>query len=283
MNNVDVAKLKRQGYINQSDKEYFTVRLKIQAGNISAEQMVKVSAVAQKYGRGYAGFTTRLGIEIPWIKFEDLETVKGELAEVGLAPGGTGPTVRSVVACKGSICVHGLIDTQELCRQLDEKFFAQELAAKFKIGIAGCPNNCSKAQLNDLGFMGQCVPELNKELCLGCESCTSLCKVGALEPINGKVQINREKCVNCGKCVKACPAGAVSVKEQGFAVYLGGKFGRKYRIGDRIDAIFAPDQVVEVTGKIIRYYKDHAEKGERLADMLDRVGFINALAAVTKI
>jgi dissimilatory sulfite reductase (desulfoviridin) alpha/beta subunit len=46
---------------------------------------------------------------------------------------------------------------------LDERFFGKKLPAKFKIGITGCKNDCAKAEINDLGFMGQLSPEANGE------------------------------------------------------------------------------------------------------------------------
>ena len=34
-----------------------------------------------------------------------------------------------------------------------------KLPHKFKIAVGGCPNNCVKPNLNDLGIIGQRVPE----------------------------------------------------------------------------------------------------------------------------
>ena len=277
MSQIDYARLKRQGFINQSEKEYFAVRLRIQAGNVTADQMAKVSEIAKKYGRGYVGLTTRLGIEIPWVTYENLEMVREELKTVGLAPGGTGPTIRPIVACKGTICSHGLGDTQGLCRVLDEKFFAMEVAAKCKLGIVGCPNNCAKAQLNDLGFMGQCYPKTDEGKCAGCNKCVSVCKLKAIEVIDKSVRIDFTKCIKCGDCTKACGTGAITVDRQGFIPYLGGKFGKRYRIGERIEKLMTIEEAVEFTGKLLEFYKANANKGERLSDMAARIGIDNVM------
>ncbi|MGI6425205.1 MAG: hypothetical protein ACOX2A_08330 [Tepidanaerobacteraceae bacterium] len=45
------------------------------------------------------------------------------------------------------------------------------LPHKFKIGVGGCPNNCIKPDLNDLGVIGQLVPIFDEELCYGCKKC----------------------------------------------------------------------------------------------------------------
>jgi dissimilatory sulfite reductase (desulfoviridin) alpha/beta subunit len=100
-------------------------------------------------------FTTRLNIDIPWITQENLDAVKTEVEGIGLKIGKIGPNVKPIVACKGTVCKNGIVDTQGLGRMLDERFFGKNLPAKFKIGISGCQNGCAKAELNDLGFVGK--------------------------------------------------------------------------------------------------------------------------------
>jgi dissimilatory sulfite reductase (desulfoviridin) alpha/beta subunit len=275
MRKANAAQLKRQGYIKQREGDYFTIRLKILAGNITADQMLGLSDVANKYGRGYVGLTARLGVEIPWVKKEDFEKVKDELEKIDLNPGGNGPTVRAIVACKGTICAHGLINTQWLCAMLDEEFFGKKLPSKFKMGIAGCPNNCAKVQLNDLGFMGQCMPQLDESLCDVCLACINICPSGAIEKLDDKVRIDDTKCIYCGKCINICPEKAVSVKKKGVVLFLGGKFGKKYRIGERAGEILSTEEAMKLTKEIIQYYEDNANAGERFGDAIHRIGIEN--------
>lgn len=275
MNKEELAELKLQGFINQRDTRYFSLRIIAKAGNMESDKMEKVLQLANKYGRGYIGFTTRLGIEIPWIKEEDIENVKKDLAEFDLLAGGTGKKIRPLVACKGTLCTHGLVDTQGICSKLHDKYFGYKLPAKFKIGIVGCPNNCAKASLNDLGFMGQRLPKLEENNCTGCGLCVSVCKVGAIEKVDKKVKYNAEKCLACGECIGACKFGAMETEKEGVAVFLGGKFGRKYRIGDKVNNIFSVDELDTVMKKVLDYYAENGNTGERFADMIDRIGFQN--------
>ena len=60
--------------------------------------MAAVSEVARKYGRNEVAFTTRLTVEIPWIKYEYVDAVKAYFAEKGIVTGGTGKKVRPLVA-----------------------------------------------------------------------------------------------------------------------------------------------------------------------------------------
>lgn len=272
---VDLAQLKRQGFIKQREGDFFTIRLKVLAGNITSAQMLVLSGIANTYAQGYMGLTTRLGIEIPWVKKEDLAKIKTELEKIDLQPGGTGPTVRAIVACKGTICAHGLIDTQGLCSMLDAEHFGKKLPSKFKMGIAGCPNNCAKVQLHDLGFMGQCMPQLEEELCEECLACIKICPSGAIEEGAGTVRIDDTKCICCGKCVAVCPGKAISAKKQGVILFIGGKFGKKHRIGERVGEVVSIEEARELTGKILKYYEDNANAGERFGDTIHRLGTEN--------
>ena len=142
--------LKALGFLLQNDKEHFSVRILSKAGNYTTEEMKNINYLADKYGRGYVGVTTRLQLEIPWIKDTDVENFMEEAKKLGLRHGGTGRKVRPLVSCKGTVCLHGNINTQEICRQLEEKYFAADMNHKFKINIAGCANNCSKVNINDI-------------------------------------------------------------------------------------------------------------------------------------
>ncbi len=56
-------------------------------------------------------------------------------------------------------------------------------------------------------------PEINREKCIGCGGCVSICPVDAIELKNKTINIDEEKCIECGKCVEFCPAGALKLKK----------------------------------------------------------------------
>ena len=102
---VDYAALKKGGYMRQKQKGYGSLRLAVVGGNLTAENIKTVAEVAEKYGRGYVHMTSRQGIEIPFIKVEELAEVKEALAKGGVGTGVCGPRVRTVTACQGSEAV----------------------------------------------------------------------------------------------------------------------------------------------------------------------------------
>ncbi len=268
----ELAELKGQGFIKQREGNYFAVRILSHAGNLNSKEMMEIAEIAEKYGQGYMGFTTRLCVEVPWIAYENIPAVKKQLKEAKLYSGGTGAKVRPLVACKGTVCSQGLLDTQKLCNTLHEQYFTYTLPSKFKIGIAGCPNNCTKAQLHDLGLMGQMIPKLDEERCNGCGLCTHSCRAGAISIENKKAIIDRGKCVDCGKCVQACKRRAMTSQASGIALFVGGRFGRRHRLGDRIPGLFSYEEIPDLVGKILEFYKKHGKERERFADTLERVG-----------
>ncbi len=273
------SKLKGQGFIPQRDGIHFACRVITEDGSLNSKETRVLSEIAEKYGRGYMSYTTRLTVEIPWIKVEDIPKVKEELRDAGLESGGTGPRVRPIVACKGTVCVFGLLDTQELARKIHERFYKGYydvvLPHKFKIGLGGCPNNCIKPDLNDFGIMGQRVPAFNEDLCAGCKKCAveEVCKKGAAKVVDGKLQIDRNKCKNCGLCIDKCHFHSVKCEKDGVKLFIGGKWGKTPRLGQALEGIYSYDEAMNIIEKTILYYRENGKTGERFGDMIERVGF----------
>lgn len=57
---------------------------------------------------------------------------------------------------------------------------------------------------------------VDKELCIGCAACVSVCPQGVFElDKQGKANvINQEACINCQACEETCPVGAIKVKTE---------------------------------------------------------------------
>jgi dissimilatory sulfite reductase (desulfoviridin) alpha/beta subunit len=241
--------------------------------------MQMVTDVARKYGDGRVALTVRLTIEVQGIPYENLEPLVAEVEAAGLVTGGTGSIVRPVVACKGTVCVHGLFDTQAFAKRIYDEFFVGwhnvTLPHKFKIAVGGCPNNCVKPGLNDFGVYGQSVPEQDLDKCRSCVKCGVIerCPVHCVSrgPA-GKIVVDKEKCTNCGKCIKACPMHSFSEKERGYAVVIGGIWGKTQRLGNNIGGVYSEDEVMKLIEKAILLYRELGKTGERFGRTVERVG-----------
>lgn len=270
---VDYAALKKGGFMRQKQKNNFSLRVKVVGGNLTTENLKIIAEVAEKYGDGHVHLTSRQSVEIPFIKVDDVEAVKAELAKGGCRPGICGPRVRTVTACQGSeICPSGNIDTYHIAQILDEKYFARELPHKFKFGVTGCQNNCLKAEENDVGIKGAQIVNWKKEDCIMCGVCEKACREGAISIQDGEIKLDREKCNYCGRCVKSCPTDAWE-GQQGYIVSFGGLFGNQINKGESLlPVITSEEQLLRVTDAAIQFFDDNANPGERFKLTIDRVG-----------
>jgi len=269
------------GVLPQKEKGYVSLRVRAAGGRMTAEEMEAVARTARTYGRGYTVTTVRLNVEIPWVRREDAPAAAAMLAAAGLFPGSTGATVRSVVACKGDFCRHGLCDVRAPLLQIDREQVGRPLPRKLKIGIAGCPNNCMKVQFNDIGLMGQAYPSTDPEACTLCGACAKVCREGAIEAGERGVVFFADRCVGCGRCIAVCREEAIAAEKSGFAVFLGGRAGRHLQIGSRLADLIPFEAAVGFVGRAIDYYADHARKGERFGEMMRRIGDDEVCAALS--
>lgn len=276
MEKVNYSELKKGGFMRQKQKDCFSMRLKSVGGHLTAQQLQTIQLVAEKYGDSYIHLTSRQSVEIPFIKLEDIDEVKQALALGGLRVGACGPRVRTITACQGnSICPSGLINTTEVANYLDEEYGGHEVPHKFKFGVTGCCNNCLKAEENDLGIKGGLKPAWQESSCIYCGLCQIICpgKAIKVDKKEKTLSLDTEKCLYCGKCKKSCPTNAWSGKP-GFLVYFGGLYGNRISIGKQLlPLIFSTTVLHHVIDAAMCFFAQHAKKGERFANMLNRVGW----------
>ena len=284
----EVARVKGLGCLwDKRTEDKFNMRVVTVNGKLTAEKLAAIAEAAKRFGSGEAAMTSRLSVEIQGIPYANIEPIREFLAQYGLESGGTGPKVRPVVACKGTSCQFGLIDTFGLSEKIHERFYKGyrqvRLPHKFKIGVGGCPNNCVKPTLNDLGIMGQRVSVADVEKCRGCKTCQleKACPVKVAHVEEGKLVIDPEQCKNCGRCVGKCPFHVTDNYINGYRVYLGGRWGKNVANGRAMETLFtSEEEVLSIVEKTILFFKDQGIAGERLSQTMDRIGFEKACAMI---
>ena len=275
-------RLKGLGFLNNKGTDSFSARVITGNGRVTAAQHRRMAEAAERFGNGTLTYTTRQTVEIPGIPDEKIGEFQSFLAEEGLMAGGTGPKVRPVVSCKGTTCQYGLLDSYALSEEIHQRFYVGyhdvKLPHKFKIAVGGCPNNCVKPNLNDLGVVGQRIPQFHKELCKGCKKCAveAACPVGASKVVDGVLVRNTELCNQCGRCIGTCRFDSITDGTYGYKIYIGGRWGKKVAMGRALNQFFTTkEEVMTVIEKAILFFKDHGQPGERFADTIARLGFEN--------
>lgn len=281
----DEKKVKALGFLSNKGTDNFSGRIITVNGKINARQMRCLSEAAELFGNGAVTFTTRLTVEIQGIPYEKIEDFRKYIAKEGLTTGGTGSKVRPVVSCKGTTCQYGLIDTFKLSEEIHRRFYegysSVKLPHKFKIAVGGCPNNCVKPDLNDIGIIGQKIPQYDEDMCNGCKKCTveTACPVKAAKVVNGLLEIDEEKCNNCGRCVGQCRFDAIEDGTVGYKIYIGGRWGKNVAQGRALGKIFTDEEeALKVLEKAILLYREQGKTGERFSQTIERLGFENVEA-----
>lgn len=186
-------------------------------------------------------------------------------------------------------CPNRAVAGDDLYRKLETLLQAQDLLGflrervqgelkfhhEFRVSLADCPNACSQPQIKDVGIIGAVSVQLCEEDCTACGACVDVCKEDAFTLSDqGPPELDAGKCVACGQCVAACPTDTLTTCEIGFRVLLGGKLGRHPRLARELPGIHSAEQVLDIVGDCIAFYKTHSRHGERFAELLTADHFL---------
>jgi NAD(P)H-nitrite reductase large subunit len=146
------ANIPAKGAIVQRDLETFSIAPHIPGGFIEPAMLRKIADVAEKYNAKFVKLTGTQRMVIIGIKEDDLDNAWAEFKDSSKA---IGLTIRSIQMCPGTrACKRAKQDSPGLGFALDKEYYGKPAPAKFKMGVAGCPNGCSDPWLKDLGFFG---------------------------------------------------------------------------------------------------------------------------------
>ncbi len=274
---IDLNNLKSGGFIKERGKDLFTIRLRVPGGRLSVARLKKIADVADKFGGEFVHLSVRQSIELININFKNFDAVVAELGESEQKVAACGARIRVPVACGGcEYNPNGLLDTQKSALEVDQQLFGTPTGHhKFKVGFAGCPFDCPKSAINDVGFQGAVYPRLDASACISCGLCAKSCVPKAIVMGDDNLpQFSDDPCIWCGDCVKVCPTGAWSEQRRGYTVRIGGKWGRNPLVGTLFATFLPEERVVEFISSVLEWYQAKAEgKGRiRLGDTIIAAG-----------
>lgn len=147
------------------DDRYFMLRVRIDGGQLSAEQLRVISDISVKYARGTADITDRQNIQLHWIEIESVPAIWEALEAVGLSTTeACGDTPRVVMGCPlAGLDGDELIDATPEIAAVAERYIGDpefsNLPRKFKSSISGCAAQCTHHEINDVAFAAVRDPE----------------------------------------------------------------------------------------------------------------------------
>jgi len=125
-------------------------------GRFTADQMIGVADIADRYGSGELRCTNRQNIIVIDVPDRHVETVAAELADLGL-PTEASAFRRGIISCTGmEFCKLAIVETKERAAELIEHLERRigDLEGSIRINLNGCPNACAQYQIADIGLQG---------------------------------------------------------------------------------------------------------------------------------
>ena len=206
---------------------YFMLRIRIDGGQLTNEQLRTIGEIATEFGRDVADVTDRQNIQLHWIRIEDMPVIWDRLDAVGLSTTeACGDCPRVIIGCPlAGVAADEVLDASQAIREVSARYIGDpafaNLPRKFKTSISGCVHHCTNHEINDIAFVGVVHPEL----------------------------------------------GA------GYDLWVGGGLSTNPKLGVRLGAFVAPDQVAEVWAGVTGIFRDY---GYRRSRMHARLKFLMA-------
>ncbi|KQZ09735.1 sulfite reductase [Agromyces sp. Root1464] len=151
---------------HELEDEFFMLRVRIDGGQLTTEQLRVIADISIDFGRGTADLTDRQNIQLHWIRVEDVPEIWRRLEAVGLGTTeACGDVPRVVLGSPvAGIAADELIDPTAQIEEITSRFIGDETLAnlprKFKTAITGHPSQDVVHEINDVAFVAVEHPEL---------------------------------------------------------------------------------------------------------------------------
>ncbi len=157
----DIVRLNWWGLTHDKPKVgTFMVRIKVPGGLLPPAQLRAVGRIARAFGRDEIELTTRQGVQLHWVRLDQLPEVLAEIEAAGLTTaGGEGDTVRNITGCPvAGIDPRERFDVRPVIEAAARFFYGNReysnLPRKHKYTITACPAQCSAPEIHDVALVG---------------------------------------------------------------------------------------------------------------------------------
>ncbi len=147
----------RQNVLPEKTEGLFTVRLRLNLGDIPADELIKIGQVAEKFGQGMVRTSQLQNLLITSVPQQNIEKVMSALESLSIDVIGNGRV--EIVTCTGAAtCKLGLCLSRGLVDAISDKLNQSKASRQHgetTIRISGCPNSCGHHYITDIGFQGR--------------------------------------------------------------------------------------------------------------------------------
>ncbi|WP_034087776.1 nitrite/sulfite reductase [Streptacidiphilus albus] len=150
---------------HELDAEFFMLRIRIDGGRLTTDQLRAIGEVSETYARGTADITDRQNIQLHWIRIEDVPAIWAKLEAVGLSTTeACGDCPRVIIGSPvAGIAADEIIDGTPAVHEIHRRYIGNKefsnLPRKFKTAISGSPVQDVVHEINDVAFVGVVHPE----------------------------------------------------------------------------------------------------------------------------
>ncbi|MGH8901696.1 MAG: MoaD/ThiS family protein [Egibacteraceae bacterium] len=157
----DIVRLNWWGLTHDKPKVgTFMVRIKVSGGQLTPAQLRGVGEISREYGDNYGELTTRQGLQLHWVRLDQLPAVLEAIRATGLTTvGGEGDTVRNITGCPvAGVSRDELFDVRPVIERAAKFFYGNRdysnLPRKHKYTISACPGQCNAPEISDVALVG---------------------------------------------------------------------------------------------------------------------------------
>ncbi|KJQ55440.1 nitrite/sulfite reductase [Microbacterium sp. SA39] len=150
---------------HELEDEYFMLRVRIDGGQLTTQQLRVIGEISTEFGRDTADLTDRQNIQLHWVQVEDMPEIWRRLEAVGLSTTeACGDVPRVVLGSPvAGIAADELIDPTPQIREITDRFIGDDTLAnlprKFKSAMTGHPSQDVVHEINDVAFVAVEHPE----------------------------------------------------------------------------------------------------------------------------
>ena len=281
--------------------EFHTMRVNMPTGWFyNTKTLRKLADIWEQYGSGLTNFHGATGdIILLGTQTDKLQPCFNALSEAGFDLGGSGSDLRTPSACVGpGRCEWACIDTLGLCYDLTTTY-QNELHRpmwpyKFKIKVAGCPNDCVASiaradfpiigtwrgplQINQDAVKQYLAADFDVQKVV-----VEKCPTSALELKGDELLLNAGDCNRCMHCLNMMPKAIKPGTEKGATILIGGK--APIVRGAYLSWVLVPfmkleppyQELKDLLEKIWEWWDENGKTRERVAELIERVGMGNFL------